>query len=109
MTIHTMPTVRKVERPWVKKADPKARWAHQTHNGISNDDYRKAPWRKARQRQLDKQPLCERCLANHKLVTATVVDHIDPVRLGGSFLDVNNHMSLCTSCHNRKSAGERGQ
>ena len=104
-----MPTVHKTKRPWIPEKPAASRWSGPTYNGVTNADYRKAPWRKARQRQLDKQPLCEECLAHNKLEEATVVDHITPVRLGGKFLDENNHRSLCTSCHNRKSAKERHQ
>jgi 5-methylcytosine-specific restriction protein A len=38
---------------------------------------------------------------------ATVVDHIQPVRLGGEFWDRDNWQPMCASCHNAKSAKER--
>jgi 5-methylcytosine-specific restriction endonuclease McrA len=34
------------------------------------------------------------------------VDHIIPIRIGGSFWDVRNHQSLCNKCHARKSSNE---
>ena len=102
-----MPTVTKVKRPWIPEKPKQSKWSNPTYNGITNKDYSKAPWRHARQRQLDKQPLCEECYKNGRLVDATVVDHKVPVRLGGEFMDEDNHVSLCESCHNRKSAKER--
>ncbi|MVM31182.1 hypothetical protein GO755_14160 [Spirosoma sp. HMF4905] len=105
-----MPTLKKIVRPWMMpKEKPKSRWANETYNGIRNQDYRNAPWRRTRKLQLEKEPLCKYCLDNKKLTPATVVDHKKPVRLGGGFLDENNLMSLCKSCHARKSAKERNQ
>lgn len=36
-----------------------------------------------------------------------VVDHIIPVRYGGSFQDSRNHQSLCGSCHSKKTVKEK--
>lgn len=58
-------------------------------------------WRKLRGNYLKKYPICKVC---GKL--ANVVDHITPVRLGGSFWDTSNMQPLCTSCHNSKSGKE---
>ena len=105
-----MPTVRKTERPWMKtQTKPASRWANETHGGVPNQFYRNAPWRHARKRQLEKHPLCQHCLEQKKLTPANTVDHIKPIRLGGEPLDENNLMSLCKSCHARKSAKERHQ
>jgi len=61
-------------------------------------------WKRARDGFKRKHPTC-----NHCGEWANVVDHITPVRAGGEFWDSSNWQSLCTSCHNRKSALERIQ
>lgn len=105
-----MPTVNKPIRPWMMgKAKPKSRWANEAQGGVPNQFYRNAPWRKLRKRWLDANPLCERCKDKQRLTVATVVDHVKPIRLGGGPLDENNLMSLCKSCHARKSGAERHQ
>ena len=105
-----MPTVNKVVRPWIKTpAKSKSRWANETHGGVPNQFYRNAPWRYARKCQLEKHPLCQHCYEKGKLTPANTVDHVKPIRLGGEPLDENNLMSLCKSCHARKSAKERNQ
>jgi len=40
---------------------------------------------------------------------AQMVDHIQPVRLGGSFDDIDNLQSLCNRCHAAKSGREAHQ
>ncbi|WP_093834784.1 HNH endonuclease [Spirosoma endophyticum] len=105
-----MPTIKKTIRPWmVNPQKPTSRWANEAQGGVPNQFYRNAPWRHLRKRQLEKQPLCEHCLQKKILTVATVGDHIKPIRFGGEPLDENNVMSLCKSCHARKSAKERHQ
>lgn len=68
-------------------------------------------WRKERNRYLKKHPLCVRCLAEQKLIKATVVDHKIPHR-GDQvlFWDENNWQALCKACHDRKTmTGDRYQ
>ena len=62
-----------------------------------------------RERQLDRQPLCERCLERGRTVAAREVDHIVPLHLGGARYDDANASSLCTPCHSEKSARESAQ
>jgi len=57
-------------------------------------------WRKIRNIYLRKYPLCIEC-GNQ----ATEVDHIIPVKLGGSNIE-SNLQPLCKSCHSRKTALE---
>ena len=64
-------------------------------------------WRKARKRFLALHPLCVICEKEGRVKAATVVDHIerhkgDPDK----FWDESNWQSLCTECHNRKTAKE---
>jgi 5-methylcytosine-specific restriction protein A len=63
-------------------------------------------WRRARLAWLAEHPLCVHCQVKGVLRAADVVDHViphkgDPVL----FWDCdNNWMSLCTRCHNHKTA-----
>ena len=64
-------------------------------------------WRKVRAAYLRRHPLCVKCLAEGRYVTATVVDHIVPHR-GNPLLmwDVSNYQALCKPCHDRKTGTE---
>jgi 5-methylcytosine-specific restriction protein A len=70
--------------------------------------YNRAAWRNARLSQLRKQPLCQVCMSINIITPATVVDHITPRSDGGADLSQDNLQSLCTSCHNSKTARENG-
>ena len=81
------------------------------HMALSSDRLRggadargyNAQWRKARTAFLNRHPLCVSCLADGKLVPATVVDHVTPHRGDMKlFWDVNNWQALCKDCHDRK-------
>lgn len=60
-------------------------------------------WQRVSKAYLGKHPLCVKCLAERKFVSATVVDHIVPHR-GDKILFWNegNWQALCKSCHDRK-------
>ena len=64
-------------------------------------------WMKYSKYRLTKYPLCANCLDNGITKAATCTDHTHPhkgnVRL---FWDKSNHASLCTTCHNKKTARE---
>jgi len=62
--------------------------------------YNTRRWRRLRALHLAEEPTCRECGQ-----LATDVDHITPVRLGGSFWG-GPFQSLCKSCHARKSAHE---
>lgn len=64
----------------------------------------------ARQAQLRREPLCERCKAEGLIVPADTVDHRTPHKGNlALFLDPKNHASLCGSCHSRdKQREEKG-
>lgn len=55
-------------------------------------------WRRIRRQVLDTFPLCRLCGAR-----ATEVDHITPLRLGGTH-DLANLQPLCASCHRKKTS-----
>lgn len=59
-------------------------------------------WQKVRNRYAKKNPLCEECEKNGRLVSMKVVDHIVDIKDGGAKLDPDNLQSLCSECHNRK-------
>lgn len=64
--------------------------------------YNSRQWRALRDGVIRDCPECVECGR-----LATVVDHIEPVRLGGSFFCIDNLQAMCASCHNAKSAKER--
>ncbi|WP_237243453.1 HNH endonuclease [Sphingomonas sp. LK11] len=51
--------------------------------------------------------LCERCLKAGRNVAATVVDHIEPLALGGLDVD-DNTRNLCDPCHLEVTAQQFG-
>lgn len=69
--------------------------------------YRSVQWRKARNYYLARHPLCELCLKENRITAADVVDHIKEITDGGALLDERNLQSLCSTCHNKKTAEER--
>ncbi len=78
--------------------------------GISKENssfYNSRQWRKVRLMVLERDPICKVCEQRGKVVSACVVDHIDPISNGGAKLYINNLQGLCTSCHNSKSSKER--
>ena len=84
----------------------------QAYNRFYRDEFTKRfynsrAWRKARERKLRINPLCELCLKEGKLVAASIVDHVVPIKEGGEVWDLDNLQSLCKTCHERKGAAER--
>jgi 5-methylcytosine-specific restriction enzyme A len=69
--------------------------------------YNTTHWRNLRASVLQGSPLCAACDAVGLVTLAQMVDHINPVRLGGEFWDTENLQPLCNSCHASKSAKER--
>lgn len=94
-------------RPWIPKKDrsyglkPKSR---------STDDmvkfYHSKRWKSLRNYYFSMNPLCEECERSGYIIEGREVDHIQPMRLGGSALSINNLQTLCKSCHARKSGRE---
>ena len=91
---------KKIVRSWVpqRKAFERAK--------DNSSFYNSWPWRKKRKKFIEANPLCVTCEANGLVVRATVVDHKLPINAGGAPLDDDNLQGMCTTCHNRKSAGE---
>jgi len=65
-------------------------------------------WRRIRDQQLAKYPLCEQCEKAGKITPAREVHHIKPLSKGGTN-ESDNLMSLCTSCHSEITAREGGR
>lgn len=82
---------------------------YEARRGTSTQRGYDARWRKLRAIYIHDHPLCAACAAEGKLRAAAVVDHITPHRGDISLLyDESNLQSLCTECHNRKTAAEDG-
>jgi len=92
----TIPTGKR--RPWMPKP---VSFEH-----TSMPFYHTTIWRKCREAYLQRNPLCEECKKKGEIVQGKVVDHITPIRLGGSELEEANLQTLCTKCHNSKSGRE---
>ena len=61
--------------------------------------YATSRWRKLRQTQLFKEPLCAMCKAQGRITEATVVDHIEPHRGDMDKFWHGPFQSLCKRCH----------
>ncbi len=99
-----MPSLPRAERPKWQPAPAKR--PYQQHAARSAD-YGTARWQRARLAHLQANPCCATCARYGRTTAATIVDHIQPVRLGGAMWDAGNYQSLCVRCHARKSRQER--
>lgn len=73
----------------------------------TNKRYGRA-WKRIRDRYIKSHPLCEECKKQGKVTAAQEVHHILPLSRGGTN-DIENLMSLCTSCHSLITAKEGGR
>jgi 5-methylcytosine-specific restriction enzyme A len=70
---------------------------------VSSWPYNTANWQRLRTLKLQENALCELCFKQQRLVIAEAVDHIVSINAGGDpFPALDQLMSLCTPCHNRK-------
>ena len=71
--------------------------------------YNTQRWQRLRRMKLQVNPLCEPCLKQKRIEPAVAVDHIVPVKAPGgqAFPALDWLMSMCASCHNRKTRGEQ--
>ena len=92
--------------PYINRPKKKQR----TNNTDSRKErsiyYNDSNWRKLRLIKLKNNPLCEKCFENEIITPATQVHHITSFMTGINsdekmilFLDYNNLMSICDSCH----------
>jgi 5-methylcytosine-specific restriction protein A len=87
----------------------KVRIQYEAQRGTSTERGYNARWRRLRQWFLNSHPLCAECGRHGILKAAAVVDHVIPHRGDQTLLyDQSNLQSLCTTCHNRKTATEDG-
>lgn len=64
-------------------------------------------WQRVSKAYLRKHPLCVKCLAEGRFVSATVVDHIIPHRGNPTLMwSESNWQALCKHCHDRKTGNE---
>ena len=86
---------------------------HKRYNGTEkrkefNSKYQTAQWRKLRQIQLSKHPLCASCLTDGKITQAEHIDHLFPwSAIGEEAFYRNVFQSLCQSCHSIKTTLEQ--
>lgn len=72
----------------------------------SDTFYNTSRWRKLRKMFIQQNPLCVWCVEEGKTMAGDVVDHITPIKEGGSETDWNNLQTMCHHHHNQKSAWE---
>ena len=85
-----------------QQADPHERGKYSRSNAYNN-----SRWRKVRQAQISKAPLCQRCLSFDLVTIATDADHQTPHRGNNKLMwDSKNLQSLCRSCHSWKTQEE---
>lgn len=71
-----------------------------TEKGKANSKlYGQAYWRKQREAQLSKDPLCAACLLDGKVVQAEHIDHVFPHRQDATRFRLNHFQSLCQYHH----------
>lgn len=93
----------------IHAAEAEARWreAHPDQRPSAARRGYGSEWREIRAKVLRRQPLCVQCAARGLEEKATDVDHIIPLRAGGTN-DMGNLRPLCHSCHSRKTAEHDG-
>lgn len=67
--------------------------------------YCTSQWQRLRIAKLNECPVCLICEKRGETVLATTVDHVKPIRQGGSpFPALTGLMALCERCHNEKTS-----
>lgn len=79
-------------RVWVETRDERGS-AHARGYGVS--------WRRLREVVLQAEPLCRHCMQRGRVIAAVEVDHITPLRDGGTN-DKDNLQALCRQHHMEK-------
>jgi 5-methylcytosine-specific restriction protein A len=77
------------------------------HNRHWREWYNDAQYRARRKHQLQKQPMCEECLAQGRTTPATVADHVEPHGGDVRKFRTGRLRSSCKPCHDRKWADDR--
>lgn len=67
--------------------------------------YNTRAWLRLRLAKLASEPTCYACRLAGRVVPAKAVDHVTPIKAGGDpFPPLDQLMSLCIPCHNRKTS-----
>lgn len=90
--------------PWVP--DRTNRHTGSVERQESKKFYQTPAWKRTRAAYRREHPLCEECERNGRITQMYYVDHIQPIRMGGSELSWDNLQSLCKDCHHSKSGKE---
>ena len=96
-------------RPWIPKReniDNKGLRPTTRSEGDMVKFYNSKKWRSLRNYYYSMNPLCEECERAGYIIEGRDVDHITPMRLGGSHTSLSNLQTLCKTCHARKSGRE---
>jgi len=84
-------------KPWLVKYKPP-----KVEPWFDDERYHTVHWRRYRAKFLRENPLCSECGKAGKIMPATIVGHIKPVRTHPDlFWDRTNHTPLCRSCNHR--------
>ena len=94
-------TDKKSRCPKCSKQTQKDYDIHKRDKGLTKF-YASTQWRKLRDIQLKRSPLCVKCGR-----AATVADHIIEIKDGGCKLCLDNLQSMCNGCHTSKTAAEK--
>jgi 5-methylcytosine-specific restriction enzyme A len=70
--------------------------------------YNNKRWRRIRNGQIMRQPLCQHCIKRGRVQPATDVDHVIPHKGNEELFWRGELQSLCKECHSRKTAEEQG-
>ena len=73
---------------------------------VADAFYLSTGWRRFRDWYIRKNPLCELCQKEGRIVPATLVDHIAELKDLGAPYDEGNVQSLCASCHAKKTKAD---
>jgi 5-methylcytosine-specific restriction enzyme A len=88
--------------PWEKPPQQRAR-DYERERGSSASRGYGYDWRKFREHVLAERPLCQDCDAAGRVTAAEEVHHVVKPRIRPDLrLDPQNVVSLCVSCHSRR-------
>ncbi len=96
--------------PHIDKKQPRRAYLPKRERRTSETDdgvfLNSTRWRRTASIQRHSFPICQNCDYHDRITPGQVVDHIIPRSQNGALLDFRNLMTLCHSCHDRKSGKE---